>query len=144
MVAVAAATLVVGVVLGLGAGLVLGLWAGRESVTQTRVADLRGSRPEGSMSLPEAAPSRDAPAPLLELEVFKDGCGVIRSEPPAGAAYRNLAWVFRDGDGFQVLSRAAEGETRYRYFRSGQCSVVLEAVVGGAYRPVSNEVTVRC
>ncbi len=52
--------------------------------------------------------------------------------------------MFRDQDGFQVLGRNAEGETRYRYFAGGTYDVVLEAFVDGKYSPVSNEVTVQC
>lgn len=84
------------------------------------------------------------PRPLLELTVFRDGCGVIRSEAPPGVDYRNLAWTFADADGFQVLQRNALGETRYRYFQGGTYTVTLEAFVDGAYRAVSNEVTVHC
>jgi hypothetical protein len=82
--------------------------------------------------------------PKLELTVFSDGCGVIRSRPAAGTTYDNLTWTFLDQDGFQVLGRNAEGETRYRYFQGGTYAVVLEAFVDGAYRPVSNKVTVTC
>lgn len=85
------------------------------------------------------SPSATAP-PRLRLTVFEDGCGVIRSESPPGA-YVNLTWVFRDTDGFQVLGRVAEGETRYRYFRPGTYQVVLEAF---GSLPVSNTVTVHC
>ncbi len=82
--------------------------------------------------------------PRLKLQVFSDGCGVIRSEGAEGVEYRNLTWVFRDQDGFQVLGRNAEGETRYRYFTGGTYDVVLEAFVDGKYSTVSNEVTVQC
>lgn len=82
--------------------------------------------------------------PKLELTVFSDGCGVICSQPEAGTSYDNLTWTFLDQDGFQVLGRNAEGETRYRYFQGGTNTVVLEAFVDGAYRPVSNTVTVTC
>jgi hypothetical protein len=43
-----------------------------------------------------------------------------------------------------VLGRNAEGETRYRYFQSGDYTVVLQAWLDGAYRPVSNEVDIHC
>ena len=82
--------------------------------------------------------------PRLKLRVFSDGCGVIRSRPAPGTTYDNLTWTFLDQDGFQVLGRNAEGETRYRYFQGGTYTVVLEAFVDGAYRPVSNKVTVTC
>jgi hypothetical protein len=88
-------------------------------------------------------PTRNA-VPQLRLEVFSDGCGVIRSEAPAGASFENLTWTFLDQDGFQVLGRNAEGETRYRYFQGGTYTVVLEAWGGSSYVPVSNEVTVHC
>jgi hypothetical protein len=56
--------------------------------------------------------------PRLKLRVFSDGCGVIRSRPAPGTTYDNLTWSVRDQDGFQVLGRNAEGETRYRYFKA--------------------------
>ena len=90
-----------------------------------------------------AAPAEPRP-PKLKLRVFSDGCGVIRSRPAPGTTYDNLTWTFLDQDGFQVLGRNAEGETRYRYFQGGTYDVVLEAFVNGAYRPVSNKVTVTC
>ena len=47
----------------------------------------------------------------------------------------------KDLDGFQVPGRVASGETRYRYFRPGTYTVVLE---GPARAVVSNEVTITC
>jgi hypothetical protein len=85
-----------------------------------------------------------APAPRLRLRVFRDGCGVIRSQAQDGVSFQNLTWVFRDQDGFEVLGRNAEGETRYRYFTSGTYTVALEAWAGDRYAPVSNRVTVHC
>lgn len=82
--------------------------------------------------------------PLLELEVYQDGCGVIRSEAAPGVEYDNLNWVVRDAGGFQVLGRVAENETRYRYYLGGRYTVVLEAAHEGAYQTVSNEVTINC
>ncbi|MDQ3359746.1 MAG: hypothetical protein M3520_13205 [Actinomycetota bacterium] len=69
---------------------------------------------------------------------------MIRSEAAEGVDYQSLTWSFMDQDGFQVLGRNAEGETRYRYFTGGTFTVVLEAYVDGGYRPVSNEVTITC
>jgi hypothetical protein len=83
-------------------------------------------------------------SPQLTLEVYTDGCGVIRSEPAVGVSYDNLTWSVRDAGGFEVLGRNAEGETRYRYFQAGDYTVVLQAWLDGAYRAVSNEVTVHC
>ena len=88
---------------------------------------------------PVAVPTPDR----IKLTVFEDGCGVIRSETPP-SAYENLTWTFRDLDGFQVLGRNAEGETRYRYFQGGTFTVAVEAWVGDHYAPVSNTVTIRC
>jgi hypothetical protein len=82
--------------------------------------------------------------PHLELEVYQDGCGVIRSEAPPGVTYENLTWSVKDTGGFQVLGRVAENETRYRYFMGGRYTVVLEASWGGSYHEVSNEVTIHC
>lgn len=82
------------------------------------------------------------PVEMATLTVHSDGCGVIRTEfeetPP------NLTWSVKDLDGFQVLGRNAEGETRYRYFQGGSYTVVLEAWNGDFYAPVSNEVTITC
>jgi hypothetical protein len=78
-----------------------------------------------------------APEPTHTLEVHTDGCGVIRS----GEVGEDLTWVVKDLDGFQVLGRVASGETRYRYFRPGTYTVVLE---GPARSVVSNEVTITC
>lgn len=91
----------------------------------------------------ESAPAAAAP-PQLELEVYEDGCGVIRSEAEPGVTYDNLTWSVRDTGGFQVLGRVAENETRYRYFVPGRFTVVLEASWNGAYHTVSNEVAIRC
>lgn len=85
-----------------------------------------------------------AEPPPLELEVYQDGCGVIRSEAEPGVTYDNLTWSVRDMGGFEVLGRVAENETRYRYFIGGRYTVVLEASWGGSYHQVSNEVTIRC
>ena len=117
------------------------------TVTVTVTATVTAS-PSPRLTLPPAlAPDHPtlttAPPPRLRLSVFRDRCGVIRSEAPA-ESHRNLTWVFRDTDGFQVLGRNAEGETRYRYFRPGTYTVVLEAFGVGHYVPVSNTVTVHC
>lgn len=80
--------------------------------------------------------------PTATLTVFSDGCGVIRSELPVMPP--NLTWSISDVDGFEVLGRGAEGETRYRYFRPGTYTVVLKAFDGRTYVPVSNPVTIRC
>jgi hypothetical protein len=91
----------------------------------------------------EPDPTPTASAGRIRLSVFTDGCGVIRSDTRP-AEYRNLTWTFRDLDGFQVLGRNAEGETRYRYFQGGTYTVAVEAWVGTHYAPVSNTVTVHC
>lgn len=113
------------------------------TVTATATATVTVTATTEATAIPAPAdptsPSPTAP-PRLQLTVFEDGCGVIRSESPRGA-YVNLTWVFRDTDGFQVLGRVAEGETRYRYFRPGTYTVVLEAF---GSLPVSNAVTVHC
>lgn len=100
--------------------------------------------PPSLPSLPSLEMSPPAPPPRLKLRVYTDGCGVIRSRAISGADYHNLTWSVLDQGGFQVLGRNAEGETRYRYFGGGTYTVVLEAYVDGAYRPVSNKVTIRC
>jgi len=111
------------------------------TTTATAAASPTVVRPAPA-SVGTAMSSAVAPA-RLRLSVFDDGCGVVRSESPPGA-YQALTWVFRDSDGFQVLGRNAEGESRYRYYRSGTYTVALEAFAEGRYVPVSNAVTVRC
>ena len=76
------------------------------------------------------------------LTVAEDGCGVIREGPEGDPDM--LQWVVRDGDGFQVLGRSAEGEDRYRYFVPGDYTVALQAYDGEKYVDVSNTVEVRC
>ena len=88
--------------------------------------------------------STEVEPPQLELEVYEDGCGVIRTEAEPGVTYDNLTWSVKDTGGFQVLGRLAEGETRYRYFQGGEYTVVLQAWTDGAYRNISNEVTIHC
>lgn len=92
----------------------------------------------------------DLPAPVAadvqsyELSVHTDGCGVIRSEGPDGAALDDVTWSVTDADGFEVLGRNAQGETHYRYFGAGTYEVVLESWGGDLYVPVSNTVTITC
>ena len=90
--------------------------------------------------LPELAP---APAPEATLTVHTDGCGVIRTEVPAGE-HNGLTWNVYDPDGFLVLGRVADNETRYRYFQSGTYTVNLEALIGTEYVTISNTVTINC
>lgn len=80
---------------------------------------------------------------MATLTVFSDGCGVIRSDFP-GDEPPGLQWSVTDSDGFQVLGRNASGETHYRYFKTGNYTVVLEAYGVGKYVPVSNKVTISC
>ena len=82
------------------------------------------------------------PVEPATLTVHSDGCGVIRTE--FEETPHNLTWSVKDPDGFQVLGRNAEGETRYRYFEGGTYTVVLEAWNGDFYAPVSNEVIITC
>ena len=50
--------------------------------------------------------------------------------------------VVRDDTGDEVLARNAEGEYRYRYYRSGANTGVLEAFDGAKYVEISNRVAV--
>jgi hypothetical protein len=106
------------------------------TVTETVTAD-------ATSGVGDTTPA-DADPPQLELEVYEDGCGVIRTEAEPGVTYDNLTWSVKDTGGFQVLGRLAEGETRYRYFQGGEYTVVLQAWTDGAYRNISNEVTIHC
>jgi len=76
------------------------------------------------------------------LTVYSDGCGVIRTEFARDP--QNLSWSVKDAGGFQVLQRNAEGETRYRYFRSGHYTVTLTGFDGQKYAPASNTVSISC
>ena len=80
--------------------------------------------------------------PRYTLEVASDGCGVIRSDPPDPP--KMLTWTVTDGEGFQVLGRLAESETRYRYYVAGDYGVVLRASDDEKYVDVSNRVSIRC
>lgn len=111
------------------------------TVTATVTPDPSDTSRAATLRLAEPSPAR---LPRLTLEVFDDGCGLIRSEPKPGVSYENLTWSIRDRDGFQVLQRNALGETRYRYFVGGTYTAVLEAWDGEKYATVSNEVTIRC
>ena len=114
------------------------------TVTVTATPSAGVTTPEATSRVTsEPRPSQSASVGRIRLTVFTDGCGVIRSETRP-EEYRNLTWTFRDVDGFQVLGRNAEGETRYRYFQGGTYTVALEAWAGTNYAPVSNTVTVHC
>jgi hypothetical protein len=114
------------------------------TVTVTATPKTIVIRPETTAGVaPEAEPSQTAPGGRIRLTVFTDGCGVIRSDTRPDE-YRNLTWVFRDLDGFQVFGGNAEGQTRYRYFQGGTYTVAVEAWAGSHYAPVSNTVTVHC
>ncbi|QGG96745.1 hypothetical protein [Actinomarinicola tropica] len=112
--------------------------------------DLDLTLPEGSVSLAPGhdvvdlfdSPMQPDELPEVKLVVHTDGCGVIRPEiadPPHG-----LTWSVRDLDGFRVLGRNALSDTRYRYFRPGTYTVVLEAWDGEKYAAISNVVTISC
>ena len=125
-----------GVVLGLfGVAIALAISLGMRQTAQEERA-----RPPGeAYRFPERTPRPEASA---TLRVFEDGCGVIRSEVVGEA--RNLTWSVRDTDGFEVLARNAAGELQYRYFQSGEYTVVLTSFHDGEYKPISNTVTIRC
>ena len=81
--------------------------------------------------------------PTATLTVASDGCGVVRSDVTGGSA-RHLTWSIKDAEGLEVLGRNAPAEDRYRYYRPGQYTVTLTAFLDGAYRPVSNTVSITC
>ncbi len=91
---------------------------------------------------PEDLLPEPAALPEYTLTVHTDGCGVFRTE--ASPEGENLTWTVKDLDGFQVLGRNALGETQYRYFQSGDYTVVLEAWGGNRYVEVSNTVDISC
>ena len=92
--------------------------------------------------------SGDTPNPVpdarVELMVAADGCGVERSEVTGKDPVMNLTWVVKDEDGYSVLERIAEGETKYRYFVSGHYFVSVKAWYNGNYHLISNEVEIDC
>jgi hypothetical protein len=104
---------------------------GYDGITPPSVVDLD----PGPLHLPPPRPTTELPE--YTLTVHTDGCGVIRT--PSGGA-PDLTWVVKDADGFQVLGRVAENEDRYRYFRPGSYTVVLESY--GV--DVSNTVSITC
>jgi len=79
-----------------------------------------------------------------EIRVESDGCTVTRTDVQGATPIRNLQWVVIDASGEQVLGRAAEGEYKYTYYRSGEYSVYLEAWYDGTYVQISNEVIINC
>jgi hypothetical protein len=93
-------------------------------------------------SLPPAPPQPSSGTPRGTLKVAADGCGVLRSE--FATEPDTLQWSVRDEGGFEVLGRNARGETRYRHYRPGEYTVVLQAFVDGEYAPISNVVNIRC
>lgn len=96
------------------------------------------SRPGGATPLPEEL---DASA---EVRVGADGCTVTRTEVEGMTPVSNLQWVVIDESGERVLSRAAEGEYQYTYYRPGAYRVHLIAWYAGEYRQISNEVLIQC
>jgi len=92
--------------------------------------------------------SVDTPNPIpdarVTLKVGEDGCGVERSEVTGKDPVMNLTWVVKDEDGYSVLERIAEGETKYRYFVSGHYLVSVKAWYKGNYHLISNEVEIDC
>ncbi len=67
---------------------------------------------------------------------------MIRSE--LRPSPKGLQWVITDAEGFEVLSRNATYETRYRYFRPGRYEVVLKARDGRGYADISERVSIDC
>jgi hypothetical protein len=113
---------------------------GEESVTFEETGE--PIEPPVSVVIPEdLQPDVPLDVGMYTLTVHDDGCGVIRTTLPDEP--RNLTWVVKDQDGFQVLGRAADGEDRYRYFEPGTYTAVLEAY-GRGYEEVSNTVTISC
>ena len=96
------------------------------------------SRPGGATRL------SGEPDASAEVRVEADGCRVTRTEVQGTTPVSNLQWVVIDESGERVLSRAAEGEYQYTYYRPGAYRVHLIAWYAGEYRQISNEVLIRC
>jgi hypothetical protein len=134
--------ILVGLFAGLFFGVLIWSWLADDDntaepvITDDRITSLR----ENPGVLPEPAPG---PPPEATLTVHTDGCGVIRTEVPA-YQHNGLTWNVYDSDGFQVLGRVADNETRYRYFQPGTYTVNLEALIGTEYVTISNTVTINC
>jgi hypothetical protein len=135
--------ILVGLVAGLSIGIVVGTQlptdddTSRPLIGGERIKNLRG-RPRIALPEPVAGP-----IPAATLTVHTDGCGVIRTDVPADQ-HTGLTWNVYDADGFQVLGRVADNETRYRYFQAGTYTVNLEARIGTKSVTISNTVTINC
>jgi len=92
--------------------------------------------------------SVDTPNPVpdarVTLKVAADACGVERGEVTGSTPVSGLTWVIVDGDGYTVLERNAEGETKYRYFTGGHYRVHVAAWYLDRYVPISDEVEIDC
>ncbi len=109
----------------MSAGVILGV-----ALFQTR-----DQRTAGLYEVPDAS---------VQLSVAADGCGVIRGEVNGKNAVDGITWVIEDADGFVVLERTADAETRYRYFAAGQYTVTIKARYHGRYYTISNAVEIDC
>ena len=92
--------------------------------------------------------SVDTPNPVpdarVELKVAADGCGVERGEVSGSMPVSSLTWVIVDRDGYTVLERNAENETKYRYFTGGHYRVHVAAWYIDRYISISDEVEIDC
>ena len=97
-----------------------------------------------NISESNSSPNNEVPAAFIELEVDKDGCGVVRGSVQGETEVDSLTWVIQDQDGYSVLERNAENEYRYRYFLSGSYSVHIKAWYAGSYHQISDKVFIDC
>lgn len=81
---------------------------------------------------------------LSVLSVDQDGCTVSRTAIESKLAVGSEQWVITDSSDNVVLERGADDEYTYRYFRSGNYSVVLQAWFNGRYVEISNKVNINC
>src|SRR6478736_342586 len=68
--------------------------AGATATATATVTETVTAVPEPALTdAPLLLESRDEEPPHLRLEVFRDGCGVIRTEADPGVTYQNLQWT---------------------------------------------------
>jgi hypothetical protein len=80
----------------------------------------------------------------VTLSVEPDGCTVTRTEVTGSSSIHNLQWTVTNETGEMVLSRLADEEYRYTYFRPGIYDVVLQTWHNGEYVDIGNQVKIAC
>ena len=84
------------------------------------------------------------PDALAILSVKSDGCSVLRSEVAGTTSLQYLQWIMTNANFETVFTRRADVEYEYRYNRSGEYFVVIQAWYGGGWVTISNKVKINC